>query len=72
MNTPAPIMCRRHYGVVTDRYKLVYFYEPDMNYWELFDLQKDPHELQSVFSEPEYAGRASGVGEGAGHRFARS
>ncbi len=45
----------RHYGVATDRYKLVYFYEPNMNYWELFDLKKDPHELKSVFSDPEYA-----------------
>jgi arylsulfatase A-like enzyme len=52
---PGPHNVRRHYGVVTDRYKLVYFYEPDMNYWELFDLQKDPHELKSVFGDPEYA-----------------
>jgi arylsulfatase A-like enzyme len=52
---PGPHNVRRHYGVVTDRYKLVYFYEPDMNYWELFDLQKDPHELKSVFAEAEYA-----------------
>jgi len=45
----------RHYGVVTDRYKLVYFYEPNMNYWELFDLQKDPKELKSVYDDPAYA-----------------
>ncbi|HEY7422840.1 MAG TPA: sulfatase/phosphatase domain-containing protein, partial [Gemmataceae bacterium] len=41
-------------GVVTDRYKLVYFYEPDSNYWELFDLQKDPREMRSVYGRPEY------------------
>ncbi len=52
---PGPHNVRRHYGVVTDRYKLVYFYEPDMNYWELFDLQKDPHEMRSVYNEPSYA-----------------
>ena len=52
---PGPHSVRRHYGVVTDRYKLVRFYEPDMNYWELFDLQKDPHELKSVFADAEYA-----------------
>ena len=46
---------RRHYGVVTDRYKLVRFYYPDVDYWELFDLQKDPHELRSVYGQPEYA-----------------
>jgi len=45
----------RHYGVVTDRYKLVHFYEPETNYWELFDLQKDPKEMRSVFGTPEYA-----------------
>jgi len=46
---------RRHYGVVTDRYKLVHFYYSDVDYWELFDLQKDPHELLSVYDRPEYA-----------------
>src|SRR5206468_10887982 len=45
----------RHYGVVTDRSKLVHFYEPEMNYWELVDLQKDPKEMRSVFGTPEYA-----------------
>jgi arylsulfatase A-like enzyme len=43
----------RHYGVVTDRYKLVYFYEPDYNYWELFDLKNDPLELTSLYGKPE-------------------
>ena len=46
---------RRHYGVVTDRYKLIHFYYSDVDYWELFDLQKDPHELLSVYDHPEYA-----------------
>jgi len=52
---PGAHSVRRHYGVVTDRYKLVRFYEPDMNYWELFDLLKDPHELRSVYDEAKYA-----------------
>ena len=52
---PGPHNVARHYGVVTDKYKLVHFYEPEMNYWELFDDQKDPHELKSVFNDPEYA-----------------
>ena len=46
---------RRHYGVVTDRYKLVHFYEPDADYWELFDREKDPAELRSVYGEKDYA-----------------
>ncbi len=45
----------RHYGVVTDRYKLVHFYERDFDYWELFDRNTDPQELKSVFGSAEYA-----------------
>ncbi len=51
---PAVHQVARHYGVVTDRYKLVHFYEPEFAYWELFDLQKDPHELKSVYGTAEY------------------
>lgn len=52
---PAVHSVRRHYGVVTERYKLVHFYEPDVNSWELFDLHRDPHELRSVYDAPNYA-----------------
>jgi len=51
---PEPHHVRPHYGVVTDRYKLVHFYY-DADYWELFDLKKDPLELLSVWGQPEYA-----------------
>ena len=44
----------RHYGVVTDRYKLLHCYQPD-DYWELFDLETDPHELKSVYEDAGYA-----------------
>ena len=40
---------------MTDRYKLVHFYEPDVDYWELFDLENDPHELKSVYGQADYA-----------------
>jgi arylsulfatase A-like enzyme len=43
----------RHYGVRTPTHKLIYYYEIDE--WELFDLQRDPDELQSVYADPEYA-----------------
>ncbi len=52
---PAPHHVRPQYGVVTDRYKLVHFYGTPDQYWEMFDLQKDPHELQSVFGNSSYA-----------------
>jgi arylsulfatase A-like enzyme len=52
---PGPHSVHRHYGVVTDRYKLVRFYEPEVNEWELFDLKSDPHEMTSVYGKPEYA-----------------
>lgn len=50
---PGPHSVRRHYGVRTDRYKLIRYYNIDE--WELFDLQKDPQELHSVYGDPEYA-----------------
>ena len=47
-----------HYGVRTDRYKLIYYYldDPGPREWELFDLQEDPAELSSVYGDPAYAG----------------
>ena len=53
---PGPHSVRRHYGVVTDRHKLVRFYEPGYEAWELFDRQADPQELTDVAGRPEYAG----------------
>ncbi len=50
---PASHCVQRHYGVRTDRYKLIYFYQIDE--WELFDLQEDPNELRNVYSDPTYA-----------------
>ncbi|MGM0490672.1 MAG: sulfatase family protein [Planctomycetota bacterium] len=52
---PGAHSVRRHYGVVTDRYKLFYFYEPDMDYWTLIDRQTDPHELTNQYENPDYA-----------------
>jgi arylsulfatase A-like enzyme len=52
---PGPHSVARHYGVVTDRYKLVHFYEPQFAYWELFDLQSDPRETASVYNAGQYA-----------------
>ena len=52
---PAWHHVRPHYGLITDRFTLAHFYSPDVNYWELFDREKDPGEMRSVFGDPHYA-----------------
>jgi arylsulfatase A-like enzyme len=52
---PAWHRVRPHYGVITDRYTLAHFYWPDVDYWELFDREKDPEEMKSVFGDAAYA-----------------
>lgn len=37
----------------TDRHKLIYYYTIDE--WELFDLRRDPYELQNVCDAPRYS-----------------
>ena len=55
-----------HYGIATERYKLIYYYADGLGLantnnvtyppeWELFDLKLDPHELHSVYTDPRYA-----------------
>ena len=46
---------RRHYGVADGRYKLIRFYEEDVDQWELYDLKSDPKEMKSVYGTAEYA-----------------
>ncbi|WP_346860899.1 sulfatase [uncultured Draconibacterium sp.] len=43
----------RHYGITTDKYKLIHFYY-DMDKWELFDLEKDPNEMVNIYDDPAY------------------
>lgn len=50
---PQPHHVHPHYGVRSDRYKLIYFY--DLDEWELYDLEKDPQELHSLYADPDYA-----------------
>jgi arylsulfatase A-like enzyme len=52
---PAEHAVKRHHGVRTDRYKLIHFYY-DVDEWELYDLEKDPQEMKSVYTDPAYAG----------------
>jgi len=44
---PSVHMVPRHYGIRTDRYKLMHFYQFDE--WEFYDLQEDPDELTNIY-----------------------
>jgi arylsulfatase A-like enzyme len=50
---PADHRVQPHYGVRTERYKLIYFNKIDA--WELFDLKSDPQELRNVYADSSYA-----------------
>jgi arylsulfatase A-like enzyme len=50
---PGAHSVQKHYGVRTERYKLIHFY--DIEEWELYDLEKDPHEMRSLYEDPAYA-----------------
>lgn len=41
-----------HYGVRTGRFTMAHFFQTDE--WELFDRDRDPQQLTSVYSEPAY------------------
>ncbi|HUX56777.1 MAG TPA: sulfatase [Bacteroidales bacterium] len=47
-------MVKRHYGISTERYKLIHYYY-DIDEWELYDIKADPQELKNVYNDPAYA-----------------
>lgn len=57
---PAIHMVHRHDGVRTNRYKLIHFYgkkyksDNDIDSWELFDLKKDPTEMNNIYHDKKY------------------
>lgn len=42
-----------HFGIRTDRYKLVRFYKR-VNSWELYDLKNDPNEMNNLYGQRSY------------------
>ncbi|MEK7409072.1 MAG: sulfatase/phosphatase domain-containing protein, partial [Acidobacteriota bacterium] len=43
-----------HRGVRTARHKLIEYYS-EGDYWELFDLESDPHEVKNLYGDASYA-----------------
>jgi len=43
-----------HYGIRTEQYTLAHFYY-DIDQWELYDLKKDPMQINNVIDEEDYA-----------------
>jgi arylsulfatase A-like enzyme len=55
-----------HYGIRTDRWKLIYYYNQPLGMtgsypnhmppeWEFFDIKNDPHEMHNLYSDPKHA-----------------
>ena len=51
---PSVHMVKRHYGIVTEDYKLAHFYY-DVDEWELYDRKKDGQEMSNVYDDPTYS-----------------
>jgi arylsulfatase A-like enzyme len=45
---PNEHMVKKHYGIRTDRYKLIHFYD-DIDDWEFYDLRTDPDEMNNLY-----------------------
>ena len=43
----------KHFGIRTSRYKLIRFYD-HKNFWELYDLKKDPTEMNNLYGKKNY------------------
>ena len=52
---PSVHMVKRHYGIVSKKYKLVHYYY-DIDEWEFFDRKADPNELMNLYDHPKYQG----------------
>jgi arylsulfatase A-like enzyme len=50
---PQPHHVYPHFGIRTEQYKLVRFYGPS-NFWELYDLSKDPQEMHNLYGTKGY------------------
>lgn len=63
---PTPHNVFPHYGIRTERYKLIYYYThgfeisenevdvPKRPEWEFYDLKEDPSEINNLYNNPKY------------------
>ena len=40
---------------LTDQFKLVHYYNTDVDEWELLDRERDPLEVKNFYNDPAYA-----------------
>jgi arylsulfatase A-like enzyme len=52
----------KHFGIRTSRYKLIRFYD-HKDFWELYDLQKDPSEMNNLYGQKKYQAIAADLKE---------
>jgi len=50
----------KHFGIRTDRYKLIRFYG-EQNFWELYDLKTDPNEMHNLYDRQDKASIIAGL-----------
>lgn len=50
---PKPSFVQPHYGIRTEQYKLIYYYQTKKG--ELYDLHQDPGEIRNLYDLPEHS-----------------
>ncbi|BDD06726.1 sulfatase/phosphatase domain-containing protein [Aureibacter tunicatorum] len=51
---------RKHYGIRTEEFKLIHFYQ-EPQYWEFYDLTKDPKEQNNLIGSEQYSNTISNL-----------
>jgi arylsulfatase A-like enzyme len=50
---PEPHRVAPHFGIRTEKYKLIRFYGPHDD-WELYDIARDPQEMKNLIADQGY------------------